>query len=130
MEQEEALNNVVHSLLEERALVEDPTWDSFAVITSITPAVSDMTAFRYTDDQPAKPTPVRATKFDHFRQLQEATLRPDGTPWEVAIIKIDRDSKRFVVNFVYSDEAELWRVTPETAARIAESARPRPADFV
>jgi hypothetical protein len=130
MEQEEALNNVVHSLLEERALVEDPEWDSFAVITSITPSVSDMTAFRYANDQPGKPTPVRGTKFDQFRQLQEATLRPDGTAWEIAIIKIDRDSKRFVVNFVYSDEAELWRVTPDTAPRIAENARPRPADFV
>jgi hypothetical protein len=130
MEQEEALNNIVHSLLEERALVDDPEWDGFAVIASITPSVSDMTAFRYTGDGPGKPTPLRATKFDQFRRLQEATLQPDGTAWEVAIIKIDRDSKRFVANFVYSDEAELWRIRPDTAARIAENARPRPADFV
>jgi hypothetical protein len=129
MEQEEALSNVVHSLLEERALVEDPDWDGFTVIVSITPTVADMTAFRYTGDQPGKPTPVRGTKFDQFRELQRSTLTPDGTPWEVAIIKIDRDSKRFAANFVYGDDAELWKISPAAAQRIAENARPRPADF-
>ena len=45
---------------------------------------------------PGKPTPVRATKFQHFRDLQEATTRTRWHPWEIAIIKIDRDSRRGV----------------------------------
>ena len=55
--------------------------------------------------------------------------RPTVSPWEIAIIKIDRDTKRGSANFVYSAEADLWRVTPESASRIAEAARPTPADF-
>ncbi len=129
MQQEEALNTIVHSLLEEQALVGDPDWDSFAVIVSITPAVSEMTAYRYAGEGPGKPTPVRATGFQRFRDLQAATTGPDGATWEVCIIKVERDTKRGSVNFVYSPEAELWRVTPESAQRIAENARPRPADF-
>ena len=88
-----------------------------------------MTAYRYAGDAPGKPTPLRATKLENFRDLQEATTPPDGDPWEIAIIKIDRDSGRGSVNFVYPAEADLWRVTPESAARIAEAARPTAADF-
>jgi hypothetical protein len=130
VQQEEALNTIVHSLLEEQALVDDPDWDSFAVIVSITPAVSEMTSYRYSGDGPGKPTPVRATGFQLFRDLQAATAGPDGETWEVCIIKVERDTKRGSVNFVYSPEAELWQVTPESAQRVAENARPRPADFV
>ena len=129
VQQEEALNTIVHSLLEEPALVEDPDWDGFALIASITPTVSDMTAYRYVGDQAGKPTPVRSTRFQLFRDLQDATTEADGTPWEICIIKIDRDSKRGAANFVYPGEADLWRVTPESAQRVAENARPRPADF-
>jgi hypothetical protein len=128
--QEQVLDTIISSLLEERALVDDPEWDSFALVASITPEVAEMTAYRYTADGPPKPTPVRATPFHLFRQLQAATTTPDGDMWEICIVKIDRDSKRGSVNFVYGDEAQLWRVTPETVQRIAEDARPQPADFL
>lgn len=130
MEQAEALNTIVHSLLEERSLVDDPEWDSFAVLVSITPGVAEMTAYRYTGDGPGKPTPVRDTGFQLFRDLQEATSSADGKAWEICIIKIERDSRKGAVNFVYGDEAQLWKVTPENASRIAENLRPQPADFV
>jgi hypothetical protein len=130
VQQEEALTRVVHSLLEEQRLVDDPDWDSLSVVASITPTVSDLTAYRYSGDEPGKPTPLRATRFELFRDLQESTTAPDGTAWEICIIKVDRDTKRGSANFVYSAEAELWRVTPESAERIAENARPRPADFI
>ena len=129
MQQEEALNAIVHAVLEERALVEDPDWDTFVVIASITAAVSDMAAYRYSGDGPGKPTPLMNTGFQSFRDLQAAMTPPDGEPWEIAIIKIDRDTKRGSANFVYSAEADLWRITPESASRIAEAARPTPADF-
>ena len=79
--------------------------------------------------RPASRRRVRATKFQNFRDLQEATTPTRWYPWEIAIIKIDRDSKRGSANFVYPAEADLWRVTPESAARIAEAARPTAADF-
>lgn len=123
------MNTLVHTLLEERALVDDPDWDTFAVITSLGESVSDMSAYRYVGDGPGKPTPLVDTRFQLFRDLQEATAPPDGEPWEIAIIKIDRDSRRGAANFVYPAEADLWRVTPESIGRIAEAARPTPADF-
>jgi hypothetical protein len=129
VQQEEALNALVHTLLEEQALVNDPDWDTFAAIAAVTSTVSEMTAYRYAGDAPGKPTRLRATKLQNFRDLQEATTPPDGDPWEIAIIKIDRDSGRGSANFVYPAEADLWRVTPESAARIAEAARPTAADF-
>jgi hypothetical protein len=63
------------------------------------------------------------------RAVPAARLEYD-IAWEICIIKVDRDTKRGSANFVYSAEAELWRVTPELAERIAENARPRPADFI
>jgi hypothetical protein len=128
--QEEALSRIVHSLLEEQPLVDDPDWDSLSVVASITPTVSDLTAFRYSGEEPGTPTPLRGTRFELFRDLQESTTAPDGAAWEICIVKIDRDTKRGSANFVYSAEAELWRVTPASAERVAENARPRPADFI
>jgi hypothetical protein len=130
MEQTEALNTIVHSLLEERSLVDDPDWDTFAVLASVTPTVAEMNAYRYSGDEPGKPTPVRETGFQLFRDLQAATTAADGKSWEICIIKIDRDSRKGAVNFVYGDEAALWKTTPANASRIAENLRPQPADFM
>jgi hypothetical protein len=123
MQQEVALNDIVHSLLEERILVDDPEWDTFAVLVSITPGVADMTAFRYRASGPGKPTPVRGTKFDLFRRLQAETAAPDGTTWQVCIIRIDRNTRQANAEFVYAEDAERWRVTPASRDRIAEALR-------
>jgi hypothetical protein len=126
----EALDTIVGSLLEEPTLVDDPEWDTFAVIASIAPEVAEMTAYRYRADEAPKPTPLLNTPFTLFRQLQADTATPDGELWRICIVKIDRDSRRGAVNFVYGEDAELWRVTPDTAGRVAENARPQPVDFL
>ena len=122
MSKEEALNTIIHSVLEERALVEDPEWDTFAMLVSIAPGVSEMTAFRYVGDGPGKPTPLWATRFNLFRDLQAATAAADGS-MEVCPIRIERDRREASVNFVYGADAERWRITPATFARIAEQLR-------
>jgi hypothetical protein len=47
----------------------------------------------------------------------------------VCIVRIHRDTARSTANFVYPDEASLWRITPATYSRIAEALRPVDADF-
>jgi hypothetical protein len=120
---EEALNAIIHSVLEERALVEDPEWDTFAMVVSIAPDVSEMTAFRYVGEAPGKPTPLRATRFNLFRDLQAETAAVDGSLWEVCTIRIERDRRDASVSLVYGADAERWRITPATYARIAEQLR-------
>jgi len=125
MEREATLNDIVHSLLEERTLVDDPDWDTLSVMVAITPGVADMTAFRYTARAPGKPTPVRSPRFDLFRRLQADTAAPDGTTWQVCIIRLERATREASVDFVYGDDAEQWRITPASRDRIGEALRTR-----
>jgi hypothetical protein len=124
MEREEALNEIVHSLLEERELVDDPEWNTFAVLARIGPDVSEMSAFRYAGDERGKPTPLRKTRFDLFRRLRAATAAADGMTWQVCIIRIERDTRAVSVDFVYGEDADQWRMTPASSGRIAEALRP------
>ena len=117
MDQAEIVNSIVDSLLEEQALVDDPEWDSVAVVASVTPEYADMTAYRYTGDAAGRATPLRSTK------------GPNDQTWEVCIVKIERDSARGSVNFVYPDEASIWRIDPADPRRLAENLRPRAEDF-
>ena len=84
------------------------------MLVSMAPGVSEMTAFRYAGDGPGKPTPLRATRFNLFRDLQAATAAADGSVWEVCTIRIERDRREASVNFVYGADAERWRITPAT----------------
>ena len=47
MDQAEIVHSIVGSLLEEQALVDDPEWDTVAVVATVTPDYSGMTAYRY-----------------------------------------------------------------------------------
>ena len=88
-----------------------------------------MTAYRYTGDAAGRATPLRSTKHQLFRDLQDATKGPNDQTWEVCIVKIERDSARGSVNFVYPDEASIWRIDPADPRRLAENLRPRAEDF-
>ncbi len=131
MDQAEIVNSIVGSLLEEPALVDDPGWDSFALVASVTPDVAGMSGYRYTGNDAGQPTPVRNTSLSLFRELQAATLGPNDQPWNVCIVKIERDTARGTVNFVYGDEeAAIWRINPANPRQLAENLRPQPADFI
>lgn len=129
MDETEIMNNIVGSLLEEQALVEDPEWDSFALVAAVGPDGARLTAYRYRDDEPGQPTPIDATSPGMFRDLQQATLGPNDEPWRVCIVKIERDTARGSVNFVYGEDAEIWRINPANPQLLPENLRPRPADF-
>jgi hypothetical protein len=129
MDQAEIVHSIVGSLLEEPALVDDPEWDTVAVVATVTPDYSGMTAYRYAGERAGRATPLRGTGHQLFRDLQDATKGPDDQTWEVCIVKIERDSARGSVNFVYPDEAPIWRIDPADPTRLAENLRPRPEDF-
>lgn len=125
----QTLNTILASLLEEGALVVDPNWDTFAVLASVTPGMIDVTMYRYTYDGPAKPTPMRSTELELFHDLQLATAAPDGTTWECCIVKLDRDSARGAVKYLYADEAGKWKITPLNILGLGERLRPLAGDF-
>jgi hypothetical protein len=129
MDQAEILNSIVEALLHEPALVDDPEWDTFAAVASVMPEYIDLSAYRYSGESAGRPTPVDNTDLQLFRDLQHATEGPGGETWEICIVKVERDSARGSVNFVYPDEADLWRVDPANPRRLAENLRPQPADF-
>lgn len=130
MDQAEIVNSIVGSLLGEQALVDDPEWDTVAVVATVRQESSGMTAYRYTGESAGRATPLRGTEQHQlFRDLQEATRGPDDRTWEVCIVKIERDSARGAFNFVYPDEAPIWRIDPADPTRLAENLRPRPEDF-
>jgi hypothetical protein len=120
------LNDVLRGLLEEPALVNDPKWDAVAVVANVTDESTQLNAYRYTGDGPPAPTPLNDPQhFDRFDALRDAA----GEKWQVCIVKIDRDSRKGIANFVYGDDAELWTINPENFRTIAENLRPVPADF-
>jgi hypothetical protein len=125
----EILSTITHEVLEERAVVDDPKWDTLTVLATVTPEMVGMTAYRYTHAGPGLPTPLRGTDLQRFRDLRAATAAPDGTRWEMCIIKIDRDSARVAVNFVYGDQADQFRITPDSVREVTERLRPQPTDF-
>jgi len=47
----------------------------------------------------------------------------DKDPWRACVVKLDKASGKASVIFVYED-ADSWRVTPQTAAEVAQRARP------
>ena len=118
-----------------RAVVNDPelaseSWDTYALIGRLTPGVEQLNAFSYRGS--GRPVPASEggdSVFDLFIELQDLTADPQGERWEVAVLRIDRDSGRFAIDYHYGEDAAAWRVDPSTFQRIAEAARPRPEDF-
>jgi hypothetical protein len=129
MEPSAAIDRIFDSLLAEPALAE-PEWDYLAVIAEITPGSAELAVFRYAGDQPARMTPITdLSLLDRFIELREATTAPDGGQWQVCVLRLERDTAKAKLTYVYPADAPEWSVTPETFAQVAEAARPRPAHF-
>jgi hypothetical protein len=109
-------------------LVDDPRWDTFSTVVEVTDDSVAASAFRYEAGRP--PIPTSAPRdLAAFTRLRDS-MRSDGPePWAVCIVRIHRDTARSTVNFVYPEEAPLWRITPAAYGRIAEALRPVDADF-
>ena len=120
------LKEIVTSLQQERALVDDPAWETCSVLASVSAAMVDLTAYRYTDDGRPVPTPVRGTDLQLFRDLRHILRAPDGSEWRVCIIKIARDCRFGAVTYLWGVQAEQWAITPADTGSLAERLRPKP----
>ncbi|MET0661903.1 MAG: hypothetical protein ABWZ42_02110, partial [Ilumatobacteraceae bacterium] len=100
----------------------------YTLLADVDDASVGLTAFRYTEQGPPKSTQYPDV-FDLFRELRNRTQGIDGAMWDIAIMKIHRDSARLVMNFVRGDAAEMWRITPENVDSLPELMRPRREDF-
>jgi hypothetical protein len=128
MEPAEILSDIIDGVLDEPAL-EDSNWTSLVVVANITPESGELSAFRYTPVSVRMMQITELSMIDDFGELQEATTAPDGVTWQVCVLKVDRDTARAVVDYVYPADADAYDVTPENFAEIGERLRPKPADF-
>ena len=99
-------------------------WDKYALVAWYGDGISTLNGFRYVGEQPGQPaTPASFEIEDRLDQLRDATRVDGKEAWRACVVKLDRDSGKASVDFAYED-ADLWQVTPATAARIAQRARP------
>lgn len=128
-EVEDRVLELVRAVVNHPRLVDEP-WDSYALIAQISEDKEQLNGYRYLGDSRPAPTIAGGDEvFDLFAALRENAPGPAGELWEVAVLRIERDSGRFSIDYHYGDEAAAWRVDPSTFQRIAEAARPRPEDF-
>ncbi|MET0324552.1 MAG: hypothetical protein ABW122_01620 [Ilumatobacteraceae bacterium] len=120
---------IAEEILTMPELVDDPDWDTFSMIAEVTDSYVAVTAYRYTGSGPPVSTSEPETD-DLFEELRERTRGTNGEAWDVAIVKIHRDTANLVMNFVSGAAADLWRIRPENADHLAESLRPRREDFL
>ena len=106
----------------------DPEWDTYALAADVSDEATKLTAYRYTEAGPPVPTPYPMA-FDLFQELRERTQGSDGEKWDVAVVRIHRDTAQLVVNFVTGDAAEMWRINPANIDNLPELMRPRAEDF-
>ncbi len=124
---EAILSAIVHDILELPELIADEQWDAYSTVVEVTEHAVAASAFRYTADRPPIPSPA-PRDLGAFTRLRESMRSDAPRPWTVCIVRIDRDTARTTVNFVYPEEAGLWRVDPSTYGRVAEALRPGAAD--
>ena len=129
MDPADIINDIVKSLLDEEVLANDPDWTTFSIMVEVTPEMVDASAYRYAAGVPGRATPISNTDLELFAELQESTKGPDDATWTTCILKIDRDSGRGAVNFVYGEDAAIWRITPDNVQHAIENLRPRAEDF-
>lgn len=99
-------------------------WDKYALVAWYGEGVSTLNGFRYVGDEPGQPaTPEAFELEDRIDELRAATRVEDKDPWRACVVKLDKASGKASVIFVYED-ADSWRVTPQTATEVAQRARP------
>ena len=99
-------------------------WDKYALVAWYGEGVSTLNGFRYVGDEPGQPaTPEAFELEDRIDELRAATRVEGKDPWRACVVKLDKASGKASVIFVYED-ADGWRVTPQTAAEVAQRARP------
>ena len=99
-------------------------WDRFALVAWYGDGVSTLNGFRYVGEEPGQPaTPGSFELEDRIDGLRAATRVEGKEAWRACVVKLDKASGKASVVFAYED-ADDWRVTPQTAADVARRARP------
>jgi hypothetical protein len=99
-------------------------WDKYALVAWYGEGMSTLNGFRYDGDAPGEPaTPEAFELEDRIDESRTATRVNGKDPWRACVVKLDKASGKASVVFVYED-ADSWRVTPQTAAEVAQRARP------
>ena len=106
----------------------DPEWDTYAMVAEVDDFSVRVTAYRYPAAGPPKPTRPPAVA-DLVRELRNRTRGRNGATWDVAVLKIHRDTAQLAIDFVSGADAEIWRITPTNIDNLPELARPHPSDF-
>ncbi len=100
------------------------SWDRFALVAWYGDGVSTLNGFRYVGEEPGQPaTPGAPELEDRIDALRAATRVEGKDAWHACVVKLDKASGKASVDFAYED-ADSWRVTPQTAADVARRARP------
>lgn len=106
----------------------EPEWDTFAVLGDVADDRVAVSAYTYTESGP--PVPIRPPQdFDLFSALRDGTRGPDGTAWDVVVVKFHRDTAGLVMDFHSGAAAEPFRIRPENMDTLPEAIRPRTEDF-
>lgn len=99
-------------------------WDKYALVAWYGDGISTINGFRYVGEEPGQPaTPGTPGLEDRIDALRAATRIEGKDPWRACVVKLDKASGKASVVFAY-DDADSWRVTPQTAADVARRARP------
>ena len=106
----------------------DPDWDTYSLVAEVSDDAVAMSCYRYAASGPPISTP-EPEDTDLYWDLRDAMRGPDGSTWDVALVKIRRDGMDLVLDFLSGADADRWRVTPENMEHLPESLRPRPEDF-
>lgn len=110
------------------AELDDPEWDTFALVAEVTDYSCATTAYRYTESGPPVPTEP-PENVDPYRRLRDATRGRAGEAWDLVCVKIRRDTASLVMDFASGESAQRWRVNSLNIAHLPELLRPRPEDF-
>ncbi|MGY1410669.1 MULTISPECIES: hypothetical protein [unclassified Luteimonas] len=100
--------------------------DGYALIADYADGARRLSGFGYRDGHaPVAATPKTEADTIGARldELREATQLEGQAPWTVCVVQLQRAGGRLHADFVYED-AERWRITPETLDEVAERARP------
>ena len=105
-----------------------PDWDAYALVGEVGDDRVAITGYRYTWSGPPVPTPVPMV-YDLLGELRDTTRAPDGSAWDVVLVKLRRDTGSLAIDYVSGDAADAWRISPATLDGLPEALRPRPEDF-
>ena len=99
-------------------------WDKYALVAWYGEGMSTINGFRYVGEEPGQPaTPASPDLEDRIDALRAATRVEGKDAWRACVVKLDKASGKASVVFDY-ENADSWRITPQTAADVARRARP------